>query len=87
MQVGSASVVAKNNILGVSILVWDEETGKSSTVGYEACVDARRRDCVLSKDAWITRFLSQSYKAERREGKKREDHVDQWFTLQYKRSE
>lgn len=50
MQVGSASVVAKNNILGVSILVWDEETGKSGTVGYEACVDARRRDCVLSED-------------------------------------
>lgn len=50
MQVGSASVIAKNNILGVSILVWDEETGKSGTVGYETCVDAGRRDCVLSKD-------------------------------------
>ena len=50
VQVASATVVAKNDILGISILVWDEEVGESGAVRYETCTDARRRDCVLGED-------------------------------------
>lgn len=82
VQVSSATVIAKNNILGVSILVWDEEVCETGAVRYEACVDARRRDCILSEDTWTTRVLSQSSERERRQSKKRGNHADQLFALQ-----
>ena len=82
VEIGGATVVAKNNVLGIPILVWDEEVGKTSAVRYEARVDARGRDCVLSED---TRALSQSSERERKHGKKRGDHVDQLCTLQRRR--
>lgn len=82
VEIGGATVVAKNNVLGIPILVWDEEVGKTGSVRYEACVDARGRDCVLSEN---TQALSQSSERERRHGKKRGDHVDQLCTLQGRR--
>ena len=54
VQVGSATIVAKDDILRVSILVWDEEIGESGSIRYEACVDARRNNGVLCEGAWIT---------------------------------
>lgn len=75
VQVRSTTVVTKNNILGMAILVWDKEVCKSGTVRYEACVDARRRDCVLSEDTCTARVLSQSSERERRQSNKRGDHV------------
>ncbi len=50
IQVGSATVIAKNNILGGPVLVRNEEIGEASAVRYESCIDARRSDCVLSED-------------------------------------
>lgn len=82
VEVGGATVVAKNNVLGIPILVWDEEVCETGAVGYEACVDARRRDCVLGEN---TRALSQSSERERRHSKKSGNHVDQLCTLQGRR--
>ena len=82
VQVGSATVIAKNHILGGSILVWDEEICETRAVRYEACVDARRRDCILSENALTTRALSQSSEGKRRQSKKRGNHADQLFALQ-----
>lgn len=79
VEVGGATVVSKNHVLGIPILVWDQEVCKTGAVWYEACVDARRRDCVLGED---TRVLSQSSEGERRQSKKRGNHVDQLCTLQ-----
>ena len=58
VQVGSATVVAKDNILGVAILVRDKEIGKSGAVRYKACIDARRGDGVLGEDTRTARVLS-----------------------------
>ena len=50
VQVGSATIIAKHDILGGSIFIWDEEIGKSGTIRYEARTDPRCRDCVFSED-------------------------------------
>ena len=81
VQVGSATIVAKDNILGVAILVRDKEIGKSGAVRYKACIDARRRDGVFSEDTRITRLLSESSERERRQSKKRGYHVDELSAL------
>lgn len=79
VEVGGATVVSKNHVLRIPVLVRDQEVCKTGAVWYEACVDARRRNCVLGED---TRVLSQSSERERRQGKKRGNHIDQLCTLQ-----
>lgn len=51
IEVLCAIIVAQDNVLRMTVLVVDEEVGEACAVGYEACIDARCRDCVFCKDA------------------------------------
>ena len=85
IPIGRATVVAKDNILRIPFLVWDEKAGESGAIRYEGRVNARRSDCVFSEDGCITRALSQCSETERRPSEKRGNHDDQPFTVLRKR--
>ena len=50
VEVGGATIVAKNNVLEVPIPVWDKKICETGAVRYKACIDARGRDCVLGEN-------------------------------------